>query len=77
VEADRGSLALRMGGNVLEIDGATVAGEASIMGEYPALYAHMARLVAAGASDVDLAPLIHVADAMLIGRRLVTEAFHF
>jgi D-galactose 1-dehydrogenase len=66
-----------MGGNVLEIDGKTVAGEASIMGEYPALYAQMAQLVAEGASDVDLAPLIHVADAMLLGRRIVTDPFHF
>jgi D-galactose 1-dehydrogenase len=77
VETDRGALALRMGGNVLEIDGKAVAGEASIMGEYPALYADMARLVATGASDVDLAPLIHVADAMLLGRRVVTDPFHF
>jgi D-galactose 1-dehydrogenase len=77
VETDRGALALRMGGNVLEIDGKAVAGEASIMGEYPALYAQMARLVATGASDVDLAPLIHVADAMLIGRRITTDPFHF
>jgi D-galactose 1-dehydrogenase len=77
VETDRGALALRMGGNVLEIDGNTVAGEASIMGEYPALYAHMARLVADGTSDVDLVPLIHVADAMLLGRRIVTDPFHF
>ena len=77
VETDRGALALRMGGNVLEIDGKAVAGEASIMGEYPALYAQMAQLVADGASDVDLAPLIHVADAMLLGRRIVTDPFHF
>jgi D-galactose 1-dehydrogenase len=77
VETDQGALALRMGGNVLEIDGKAVAGEASIMGEYPALYADMARLVATGDSDVDLAPLIHVADAMLLGRRIVTDPFHF
>jgi D-galactose 1-dehydrogenase len=37
----------------------------------------MAQLVAEGASDVDLAPLIHVADAMLLGRRIVTDPFHF
>ena len=37
----------------------------------------MARLVATGTSDVDLAPLIHVADAMLLGRRIVTDPFHF
>ena len=70
-------MALRLGGNRLEINGVEVAGEASIMGEYPALYARMADLVARGQSDVDLAPMVHVADAMTLGRRLETEAFHF
>ncbi len=77
VDTPGGSLALRMGGNVLELDGKPVSGEAHIMGEYPALYAQMAHLVANGQSDVDLAPMIHVADAMTLGRRLQTEAFHF
>lgn len=77
VETPKGHLALRMGGNVLEIDGVAVSGENSIMGEYPALYARMAELVKTGASDVDLAPMIHVADALTLGRRQVTEAFYF
>jgi D-galactose 1-dehydrogenase len=77
VETNQGSLALRMGGNVLEIDGQTVSGEASIMGEYPALYARMADLVRQGTSEVDLAPMIHVADAMTLGRRVVVDAFEF
>lgn len=77
VDTPQGALALRMGGNVLEIDGKVVSGESSIMGEYPALYARMADLVASGKSDVDLAPMVHVADAMTLGRRLVTEAFDF
>ena len=74
---DGGSLTLRMGGNVLEIDGKAVAGENTIMGEYPALYARMAELVATTTSDVDLAPMVHVADAMTLGKRVYTEAFHF
>ncbi len=77
VETDRGPLVLRMGGNVLELHGKPVAGEASIMGEYPALYARMAELVAAGQSEVDLAPMVHVADALTLGRRIVTDPFHF
>ena len=76
-ETDRGQMALRMGGNVLEIDGKAVAGESSIMGEYPALYARMAELVATGGSEVDLAPMVHVADALTLGRRRITDAFHF
>ena len=77
IATDRGTLALRMGGNVLEVDDIPVAGAASIMGEYPALYARMAELVATGTRDVDLAPLILVADAMLLGRRIETAPFHF
>jgi D-galactose 1-dehydrogenase len=77
VNTDDGDLALRMGGNVLEIDGKPVAGENSIMGEYPSLYARMAGLVRAGQSEVDLSPMVHVADALTLGRRLTTDAFDF
>lgn len=76
VETSDGPMALRMGGNVLEIAGRTVAGRSDIMGEYPALYARMAELVRTGQSDVDLTPMVLVADAMTIGRRNITEAFH-
>lgn len=76
VETPKGRLDLRMGGNVLEIDGKLHAGENSIMGEYPALYARMAQLVATRARDVDLAPMIHVADALTLGVRQEAEAFH-
>ena len=77
VITDKGELALRMGGNVLEIDGKPFAGENTIMGEYPALYARMATLVAQGHSDVDLAPMVHVADALTLGERRITGAFDF
>lgn len=77
IDTTSGPIALRMGGNRLFINGTETAGENSIMGEYPALYADMARLVATGQSDVDLAPMIHVADALTLGRRAVTDAFHF
>lgn len=77
VDTDKGSLALRMGGNVLELDGKPAAGENTIMGEYPALYARMAELVAKGESEVDLAPMTHVADAMTLGQRVTVDPFHF
>jgi D-galactose 1-dehydrogenase len=75
-DTDAGHLALRTGGNRLEIDGVEKAGENSIMGEYPALYARMAQLVRTGASDVDLAPMVHVADALTLGRRVTVAPFH-
>ncbi|MGQ0611232.1 MAG: Gfo/Idh/MocA family protein [Paracoccaceae bacterium] len=77
VDTDEGALALRMGGNLLELDGRAVTGAEDIMGEYPALYARMAQLVAAGRSDVDLAPMIHVADALALGRRETVAPFRF
>lgn len=77
VETDRGPMALRMGGNVLELGGKPVAGDADIMGEYPALYARMAALLHSAASDVDLSPMVHVADALSLGRRQTVAAFHF
>ncbi len=45
-------------------------------GEYPDLYARFAELLARGASDVDDGPLVHVADAFMLGRRVETAAFH-
>ena len=77
IETDAGQMALRMGGNQLEINGAAVTGGNSLMGEYPALYARMAWLIATGQSDVDLAPLVHVADAMMLGRRISVADFEF
>ncbi len=77
IETDHGPMALRMGGNVLEIGGPPIAGDADIMGEYPALYARMADLLRARASDVDLSPMVHVADALSLGRRQTVAAFHF
>ena len=75
VHTNHGHLALRMGGNRLEIDGLEMAGENSIMGEYPALYARMTDLVAKGTSEVDLSPMTHVADAFALGRRITVPPF--
>jgi D-galactose 1-dehydrogenase len=44
--------------------------------EYPSLYRQFAALVKAGRSDVDVAPLRHVADAFMLGRRKIVDAFH-
>jgi D-galactose 1-dehydrogenase len=43
--------------------------------EYAGLYDAFARLVAGAVSDVDVSPLRHVADAFLLGRRVVAPAF--
>lgn len=77
IDTTAGPLALRMGGNVLDIGGQAAKGANTIMDEYPALYARMAELVRGGTSEVDLAPMIHVADALTLGRRDITDPFHF
>lgn len=75
VETTAGGLTLRMGGSQLQTsDGLATSGPDR---EYPNLYSHMAALVRSGSSDVDLAPMTHVADALTLGRRDETEAFHF
>ena len=77
IDTDAGPCALRFGGNRFQVAGQDIAGEQTIMGEYPRLYARMAELVRARASEVDLAPMVHVADALTLGKRHVTDAFHF
>ncbi|ODT58178.1 MULTISPECIES: Gfo/Idh/MocA family oxidoreductase [Paracoccus] len=77
LQTDGGTLALRMGGNLLEIGGQPVDGQDSIMQEYPALYARMAAQVRQGASEVDLAPMVLVADAFTLGRRVTVAPFDF
>lgn len=77
IRTDVGNMMLRMGGNLLEIDGKSLESDASLTAEYPALYARMAELVRAGRSDVDLSPMVHVADALMLGRRNIVQPFYW
>lgn len=72
-QTDAGEMVLSEGGAKLSIDGKLVHAEPEQ--EYPMLYRRFAELVKAGKSDVDLAPLRHVADAFMLGRRKFVEAF--
>jgi len=72
-ETDKGRMVLSGGGAKLAIDDKVVHDEPEA--EYPMLYKRFAEIVRAGASDVDLAPLQHVADAFMLGKRNVVEAF--
>ncbi|WP_043529959.1 Gfo/Idh/MocA family protein [Litchfieldella xinjiangensis] len=74
VETDAGRLSLSRGGCRLEHDGALIKDEEER--EYASLYARFAELIEQSRSDVDLAPLRHVADAYLYGRREPTAPFH-
>jgi len=73
-ETDAGEMVLSEGGAKLSINGKLVHEEPEQ--EYPMLYRRFAEIVKAGKSDVDLAPLRHVADAFMLGRRKIVEAFY-
>lgn len=76
VETDRGTLMLHDGGARLVLpDGTQPEHRDALHGEYAGLYARFVQIVRAGQSDVDIAPLRHVADAFLRGRRHVVEPF--
>jgi D-galactose 1-dehydrogenase len=74
IETDDGmQLKLLSGGSKLIVNGATAIDEKAE--EYEAIYRHFDRLLGKGESYVDAAPFELVADAFLIGRRNVVEAF--
>jgi len=73
VETDAGLLTLSSGGAQLFHDGHPLILEKEA--EYPGIYRHFVDLVGRGASDVDLTPLAHVADAFMLGRRNIVEPF--
>jgi len=72
-ETDKGKMVLSGGGAKLAVDGRIVHDEPEA--EYPMLYRRFAEIVRAGISDTDLAPLQHVADAFMLGKRNVVEPF--
>jgi D-galactose 1-dehydrogenase len=73
-DTEAGSMRLSGGGTKLAIDGQIVHDEPEA--EYPMLYRRFAEIVRAGVSDVDLAPLQHVADAFMLGKRNAVEPFY-
>lgn len=73
VDTDTGRLALREGGAKLDIDG--VEQPLPEQAEYRGVYARFAALIASGESDVDIAPLRHVADAFMSGEHVIGPAF--
>lgn len=49
--------------------------EQALSGEYPRLYAQMTKIVATKSIDMDLRPMVLVADAMALGERRVDSPF--
>ncbi|MFK8253891.1 Gfo/Idh/MocA family protein [Ancylobacter terrae] len=73
VDTDAGRLTLSLGGAKLFHEGRTLVDEKEA--EYRGIYRHFVDLVRRGARDVDLAPLVLVADAFMLGRRRSAPPF--
>ena len=73
VETDAGRLTLSFGGSRLVHDGQTLVDEEQA--EYRGIYQRFVELITSRVSDVDLSPLLHVADAFMLGRRRDVEPF--
>ncbi len=72
-ETAGGQMLLSSGGARLAVDGLTIFEEPEA--EYPKLYERFAEIIRAGVSDADIAPLQHVADVFMLGKRRVVEPF--
>jgi D-galactose 1-dehydrogenase len=73
VETDQGRMTMSGGGARLAVDSKVLADAPEA--EYRGLYQRFVELTATGASDVDLTPLRLVADAFMLGKRRIVEAF--
>jgi D-galactose 1-dehydrogenase len=73
VETDAGRMTLSSGGSRLVHDDQTLVDEKQA--EYRGIYRRFVELIASGGSDFDLSPLVHVADAFMLGRRRDVEPF--
>ena len=74
VETESGTtLRLDDGGARLSVDGSAVVAEP--MAEYEGIYRRFAALLASGTPEIDSAPFQLVADAFMVGKRIITDAF--
>jgi Predicted dehydrogenases and related proteins len=73
IDTEEGPVVLTHGGSRLMVDGEQRIVEEDR--EYRNLYRHFVSLVGDGRIDADFAPLVHVADAFMLGRRTAVEAF--
>ena len=73
VETDAGRLTLSCGGSRLDHDDRTLVD--AKQAEYRGIYQRFVELITSRVSDVDLSPLLHVADAFMLGRRRDVEPF--
>lgn len=73
IDTAEGPVVLTHGGSRLTVDGEPRIVEEDQ--EYRNLYRHFVSLVGDSRIDADFTPLVHVADAFMLGRRTAVEAF--
>jgi D-galactose 1-dehydrogenase len=73
IETEAGRLTIGASGGRLIHDDQVLLDEKRF--EYRGIYRHFVDLIANGVSDFDLSPLVHVADAFMLGRRISVEPF--
>lgn len=75
ITTHQGEISLERSATILTIDGKKI--DLGPSQEYADLYKRMAELIQAGESEVNLDPLVLVADAFMLGTREVSDAFNF
>lgn len=75
IETEVGLLALSGGGSNVSLNDETLISSDALDSEYAGIYARFAELIAQRESDVDITPLIHVADCFMLCKQETTEAF--
>ena len=75
-DTDGGRIELSGGGARTVADGQVLSDGAALESEYARIYDHFAGLIAGRRSDVDLSPMVLVADAFMLARHKTTVEFH-
>ena len=75
MQTGAGTFILSEGGARLSMGGRDLAD--GPVREYRGVYQRFLRLIETEACEVDAAPLAHVADAFMLGRRVVVDPFHY
>ncbi|MBL1420641.1 MAG: Gfo/Idh/MocA family oxidoreductase [Alphaproteobacteria bacterium] len=75
IETDQGMLALSNGGAKLSLAGKNLVISDALASEYDRIYTRFADLLDGKKSDVDVAPLMHVADCFMLCKHEATDAF--
>lgn len=77
VDTDGGRLTLKNGGANGFVDDTPLSPVANGETEYDGVYQRFAALLAERRSEVDLRPQVLVSDSFMLGKRQVTDAFHW